>query len=157
MNALLRTALVIAASAWGAAATSHAQTASTDWPSKPIRMVVTFPPGGSTDAVVRLLVPRLTEKLGQPVVVDNRTGAGGNSGLAIVANAAPDGYTLGVGAAGTLAANSPVPSRAGKTATPTCPAPTAGGLHPSRRTASTRFTWSPSSWSTPQNCPVSRC
>ena len=105
MNALLRTALVVAASAWGAAATSHAQIASTDWPNKPIRMVVTVPPGGSTDAVVRLLVPRLTEKLGQPVVVDNRTGAGGNIGLAIVAKAAPDGYTLGVGAAGALAAN----------------------------------------------------
>ena len=54
---------------------------------------------------MRLLVPRLTEKLGQPVVVDNRTGAGGNIGLAIVAKAAPDGYTLGVGAAGALAAN----------------------------------------------------
>ena len=100
MNSLFRTALSIAASALGMAATSYAQTASADWPNKPIRMVVTVPPGGSTDAVVRLLVPRLTEKLGQPVVVDNRTGAGGNIGLAIVAKAAPDGYTLGVGAGG---------------------------------------------------------
>jgi len=76
-----------------------------DYPSKPVRLVVTFPPGGSADAVVRLLVPRLNEKLGQQMVVDNRPGAGGNIGLAVVAKAASDGYTLGVGAAGALAAN----------------------------------------------------
>ncbi len=73
---------------------------------QPIRMVVTFPPGGSADAVVRMVVPRLNERLGQQVVVDNRPGAGGNIGLAVVAKAAADGYTLGVGAAGALAANS---------------------------------------------------
>jgi len=81
----------------------HAQPG--DYPTKPIRMVVTFPPGGSADAVVRMLVPRLNEILGQQVVVDNRPGAGGNIGLAIVAKAPPDGYTLGVGAAGALAVN----------------------------------------------------
>ena len=75
------------------------------FPDKPIRVVVTFPPGGSADAVVRMLVPRLNEKLGQPVVVDNRPGAGGNVGLTLVAKAPGDGYTLGVGAAGALAAN----------------------------------------------------
>ena len=79
--------------------------AQTDFPNKPIRIVVTFPPGGSADAVVRLLAPRLNEKLGQQVVVDNRPGAGGNIGLSVVAKAAPDGYTLGVGAAGALSAN----------------------------------------------------
>lgn len=79
--------------------------AQAEFPSKPIRVVVTFPPGGSADAVVRMLTPRLTEKLGQQVVVDNRPGAGGNIGLAVVAKAAPDGYTLGVGAAGALSAN----------------------------------------------------
>lgn len=76
-----------------------------EYPNKPVRVVVTFPPGGSADAVVRMLVPRLSEKLGQQVVVDNRPGAGGNVGLNLVAKAAPDGYTLGVGAAGALAAN----------------------------------------------------
>ena len=76
-----------------------------DYPTKPIRLVVTFPPGGSSDGVVRILVPRLSDKLGQQVVVDNRPGAGGNVGLALVAKATPDGYTLGVGAAGALAAN----------------------------------------------------
>jgi tripartite-type tricarboxylate transporter receptor subunit TctC len=76
-----------------------------DYPSKPIRVVVTFPPGGSADAVFRLLVPRLNDKLGQPVIVDNRPGAGGNVGLTLVAKAANDGYTLGLGAAGALSAN----------------------------------------------------
>ncbi len=84
---------------------SQAQVSGDNYPNKPIRMVVTFPPGGSSDAVVRLLLPRLTDKLGQPIVVDNRPGAGGNIGLSLVAKAAPDGYTLGVGAAGGLAAN----------------------------------------------------
>ncbi|MCW5659251.1 MAG: tripartite tricarboxylate transporter substrate binding protein [Burkholderiaceae bacterium] len=81
---------------------AHAQA---DYPNKPIRIVVTFPPGGSADGVVRMLLPRLTNKLGQQVLVDNRPGAGGNIGLAVVAKAPPDGYTLGVGAAGALAAN----------------------------------------------------
>jgi tripartite-type tricarboxylate transporter receptor subunit TctC len=86
---------------------AHGQTAAGgDFPNKPIRMVVTFPPGGSADAVVRMLVPKLNDKLGQTVVADNRPGAGGNVGLAIVAKAPGDGYTLGVGAAGALAANS---------------------------------------------------
>ena len=76
-----------------------------DFPVKPIRIVVTFPPGGSTDAVIRLLIPGLNARLGQQVFVDNRPGAGGNLGLALVAKAPADGYTLGVGAAGALAAN----------------------------------------------------
>ena len=63
-----------------------------------MRAIATFPPGGSTDVVMRPLLPRLNEKLGQQVVVDNRPGAGGNIGLTVVAKAAPDGYTLGVGA-----------------------------------------------------------
>jgi tripartite-type tricarboxylate transporter receptor subunit TctC len=92
--------LVIAALSLGASAQSTA-----DFPKQPIHIVVTFPPGGSADAIVRMLVPRLTSKLGQPIVVDNRPGAGGNVGLAIVAKAPPDGYMLGVGAAGALSAN----------------------------------------------------
>jgi tripartite-type tricarboxylate transporter receptor subunit TctC len=94
------TALVLA----GLTMAVAAQT--TDFPRQPVRMVVTFPPGGSADAVVRMIVPRLTEKLGQQVIVDNRPGAGGNVGLSLVAKAPADGYTLGVGAAGALSANS---------------------------------------------------
>ena len=80
-------------------------TAPAAWPAKPIRMIVTFPPGGSTDATVRIVAPKLGERLGQQVVVDNRPGAGGNIGLAALAKSDADGYTLGVGAAGGLAAN----------------------------------------------------
>src|SRR4051794_23521525 len=100
--------IALALLAVGLAGASLAQSSSApaDFPRQPIRMVVTFPPGGSTDAVVRMVVPRLNERLGQQVVVDNRPGAGGNIGLAIVAKAPADGYTLGVGAAGALAANS---------------------------------------------------
>ena len=90
----------------GFTAAAAAQAPATDYPKQAIRMVVTFPPGGSADAVVRMIVPRLSEKLGQQVIVDNRPGAGGNIGLTLVAKAPPDGYTLGVGAAGALSANS---------------------------------------------------
>ena len=76
-----------------------------DYPHKPIKIVVTFPPGGSSDAIIRMLSPRLNDKLGQSLVVENRPGAGGNMGLTAVAKAPADGYTLGVGAAGGLTAN----------------------------------------------------
>ena len=78
----------------GTGGASFAQAPASDYPNKPIRIVVTFPPGGSADAVLRMLVPRLNESLGQQIIVDNRPGAGGNVGLSLVAKAPADGYTI---------------------------------------------------------------
>lgn len=75
------------------------------YPDQPIKIVVTFPPGGSADIVIRALQPLLGEELHQPIVIENRSGAGGNIGMAAVAQATPDGYTLGVAAAGVLTVN----------------------------------------------------
>jgi tripartite-type tricarboxylate transporter receptor subunit TctC len=82
-----------------------AQTAAPAWPARAIRIVVPFPPGGSSDVIARLLAPRLSERYGQPVIVDNRPGGGGTVGADVVARAAPDGYSLLVGAAGALVTN----------------------------------------------------
>ena len=73
-----------------AVTSAHAQA----WPQKPIKIIVTFAPGGSSDIVARLLQPGLTEKLGQPVIVDNKPGAGSTIGANEVAKAPADGYTL---------------------------------------------------------------
>lgn len=75
------------------------------FPSKPIRFIVPFPAGGSTDAVARALQPALEKLLGQPVVVENRAGAGGMLGVDAVAKAEPDGYTIGIAGAGALGVN----------------------------------------------------
>ena len=79
-----------------------ASTAQT-YPSKPVRLIVTFAAGGGTDLVARAVAPRMSESLGQPIVVENRAGANGAVGAEAVARSAPDGYTLCVCAAGTMA------------------------------------------------------
>jgi tripartite-type tricarboxylate transporter receptor subunit TctC len=75
------------------------------YPSKPIKLIVPFPVGGIADIYGRIVAGRVTETWGQPVIVENRTGAGGNIGADLVAKAAPDGYTIGVGSIGTHAVN----------------------------------------------------
>ena len=81
-------AVLVAAAAFACAAAAQ------NYPTKPVRVVVTFPPGGSSDVVARQITPLIAEKLGQPFVVDNKPGAGATIGAADVARAAPDGYTL---------------------------------------------------------------
>jgi tripartite-type tricarboxylate transporter receptor subunit TctC len=88
--------VTFAFAAFLAAATAHAET----YPEKPIHIVVPFSPGSATDVTARTIAQMLSEKLGQPVIIDNRPGAGGSIGAAQVAHAAPDGYTLLVHSSG---------------------------------------------------------
>src|SRR5438445_3195536 len=95
------TAAIVIAAAIGPVAPSSAQS----FPDRPIRFFVPFPAGGSTDAVARAMQPALEKILGQPVVVENRAGAGGMLGVDAIAKAAPDGYTIGLAGAGALGVN----------------------------------------------------
>ncbi len=87
---------LLSAGLFGAASLAMPAFAQSAYPNRPIVLIVPFPPGGVTDLVGRELAKRLTDALGQSVVVENRAGAGGNIGTAALAKAAPDGYTLGV-------------------------------------------------------------
>ena len=75
------------------------------YPNRPVRFIVSFPPGGSSDLIARMIAPRMAERMGQPVLVENRPGGGGNIGVDAVAKAPPDGYTIGLAAAGALSSN----------------------------------------------------
>src|ERR1044072_1282808 len=70
--------------------TAWAQT----YPSKPVRVIVPFPPAGANDIVARIVFPKVSEQMGQQFIIDNRAGAGGTLGTAVVAQSKPDGYTL---------------------------------------------------------------
>jgi len=100
MHPIIRGLLAACAALW-----LGAPLAQSNYPTKPIRFIVTFPPGGSSDLIARALAAVLSDRLRQQVLVENRPGAGGNIGMDAVAKSAPDGYTMGLGAAGALAAN----------------------------------------------------
>jgi tripartite-type tricarboxylate transporter receptor subunit TctC len=103
MNQALRYALALAALFVSAA--MAATGAGTDYPSRPVRMIVPFAPGGASDTVGRILQPALAEALRQQVVVDNRGGASGMIGVELAARASPDGYNFLLGNIGTMAIN----------------------------------------------------
>jgi len=104
-----RSSFIIHHSAWvllcAALAAAIAPAAAQQYPTRPVRFVLGFPPGGGSDTIARLLSTRLSENLGRPVVVDNRPGAGGNVAGEIVAKSPPDGYTLLMGNNAILATN----------------------------------------------------
>ena len=95
----MRLLFAVAILAWGALGLAA------DFPTKPLRIVVPFPPGGLLDLLGRGLAPSLTEQLGQPVVIDNRPGANGMIGSGLVAKAAPDGHTLLIGGGSSFVVN----------------------------------------------------
>ncbi|MEN3353391.1 MAG: hypothetical protein V7640_1549 [Betaproteobacteria bacterium] len=94
---------VLVAAAFLVAANAQAQ--STSYPHRPLRMIVPFAPGGASDFVARIVQPKLSEVLGQQVVIDNRAGASGNIGVELGARAPADGYTIFLGNVGTMAVN----------------------------------------------------
>jgi len=93
MNLLVRTAMILAMAA--IAPLAAAQNA--EYPTKPVKFIVPVPPGGAADVMSRMIAEHLQAKWGQPVVVDNKPGAGSSLGMDLVAKAAPDGYTIGMG------------------------------------------------------------
>jgi tripartite-type tricarboxylate transporter receptor subunit TctC len=100
---MLRFASIVLAAALLAASAAVAQASDTEWPQRPIRLIVPFPAGASTDIIARIVGQKLSQGLGQQIVIENRAGASGNIGADAVAKAAPDGYTIGVATASTHA------------------------------------------------------
>ena len=94
-----------------AAAVATATTVQAQYPSRPIRFIVPFPPGGSTDTYARIIGGKLSEALGQPLVIDNRAGAAGSLGAELAAKAVPDGYTIVLGQDGNLVVGQAVRSK----------------------------------------------
>src|SRR5256714_6411219 len=101
----MRILLLAVAFALAAGAAAQPASGAKDWPSRAIHLIVPFPAGSSPDLIARVLSEKLAPALGTPVVVENRPGAGGNLGTALVARAAPDGYTIGISIPGPLAVN----------------------------------------------------
>jgi tripartite-type tricarboxylate transporter receptor subunit TctC len=101
MTRLILTLLIIAAA--HAVCAAQTESGAATWPTKPIRFIVPFPPGSATDTIARVVAQKLSEALGQQVVIDNRAGASGSIGAEMTARAAPDGYTLVLGTTSTHA------------------------------------------------------
>ena len=102
---MLRRQFLAGTCVWGLAAVLPRHAWAQAWPSKPIRLIVPFPPGGGTDVVSRMIAEKLGLALNTAVVADNKPGAGGNIGLDAAAKASPDGYTLAMGQTSNLAVN----------------------------------------------------
>ncbi|MFD4838754.1 Bug family tripartite tricarboxylate transporter substrate binding protein [Achromobacter sp. NPDC058515] len=100
--------IMMGAACLAAASGAYAQT----YPDKPITLIAPFAPGASADGVARVVARELSQALGKPVVVENRAGAGGTTGLIALAHAAPDGYTLAIGATGAISVNQHLPDAA---------------------------------------------
>jgi tripartite-type tricarboxylate transporter receptor subunit TctC len=100
MRAVRCALLVIIA---GLASTAIGETRAEEWPQRPIRLIVPFPAGSSTDIIARIISQKLVPALGQQIVIENRAGASGNIGAETIAKAAPDGYTIGIATASTHA------------------------------------------------------
>ena len=134
------------------------------YPTKPIRVVVPFPPGGGTDIVARTVTPKMAEILGQPFVIENRAGAGGNIGTEVVAKSPADGYTLLVASASTAMSTNrrtlssamlPVASAARRTSSSSIPATLAvGGAPEPPSPALRRFRLPPAGRLFSSGCPV---
>jgi tripartite-type tricarboxylate transporter receptor subunit TctC len=99
VRAIMATMLAVVGLAAGGSLSSHA------YPDRPIRLIVSFPAGGSSDATARIVQPGLEKLLGQPLLIENRPGAGGMIAIDAVAKAAPDGHVIGLGGAGALGTN----------------------------------------------------
>src|SRR5438874_4186106 len=93
-DCMLRFVPFLAAAVFVSAPFGHAQNLAADFPNRPVKVIVTVPAGGGVDTVTRIFAERLHQKLGQPFVIENRSGAGGNVGAEAVYAAPPDGYTL---------------------------------------------------------------
>ena len=132
MTSLHRRHLVLAAGAGLLPATLPAFAQGT-WPSKPVRIVVPFAPGGTTDILARAIAPELQHAFGQPFVVDNKPGAGGNVGADAVAKSAPDGLNLLMGTVG------PTPST--RRCTRSCPSTPSRTSPPSPSWPACRTCW----------------
>jgi tripartite-type tricarboxylate transporter receptor subunit TctC len=100
-----RVAVAVFMAAAPHAVLAAAQESAESYPSRPVRLIAPFVPGGPTDIVARLVAQRMSDNTKQPVVVENRGGAGGSVGMQLAANSTPDGYTLVLGSSGNLAVN----------------------------------------------------